>query len=390
MNALERAATIATKCQQARRIGDRWQCLCPSHDDSTASLSIRASEDRVLMHCHAGCDTKNILAILGLNERDLFVTSVSNGHKPDVKPRIVARYRYVDSEGRLLFETVRHKPKDFRQRRPDPANPSQWIWKLDGITPVLYRLPEVLKAVQERQTVYVVEGEKDAEALTALGLIATCNPMGAGKWRDSYSEMLRGAQVVILPDNDKPGKDHAAQVAASLHGKAASVKVVELSGLPPKGDVSDWLSAGGDRSQLEALVQATAVDLQDTRPVVQIGPDITRMVDEGEAALLTLPHGPVLFQRARRLSIIARGVKSPRWLHRPEDAPVIAAVQTAYLDELAARAARWEKYDKRARQWDVTSPPSRFVKTLQARPSWSFPVLGFPGETAKFLAVGPW
>jgi hypothetical protein len=120
------------------------------------------------------------------------------------------------------------------------------------------------------------------------------------------------------------------------------------------------------------------VDVQDTRPVIRIGPDITRMVDEGEAALLALPHGPVLFQRARRLSIIARGVKSPRWLHRPADAPVIVEAPAAYLDELATKAARWEKFDKRAKrgeEWVEVTPPARFVKTLQARPSWSFPLL---------------
>src|SRR6266851_874507 len=119
-------------------------------------------------------------------------------------------------------------------------------------------------------------------------------------------------------------------------------------------------------------------DLQDTRPVIRIGPDITRMVDEGQAALLALPDGPVLFQRARRLSIIARGVKPPRWLHRPADTPVIVEAQAPYLDELATKAARWEKFDKRAKrgeEWVEVTPPTRFVKTLQARPSWPFPLL---------------
>jgi putative DNA primase/helicase len=123
---------------------------------------------------------------------------------------------------------------------------------------------------------------------------------------------------------------------------------------------------------------APAADLQDTRPVIRLGPDITRMVDEGQAALLALPHGPVLFQRARRLSLIARGVKPPQWLHRPADAPVIIEAQAAYLDELATQAARWEKFDKRAKkgeEWIEVTPPSRFVQTLQARPSWPFPLL---------------
>jgi primase-polymerase (primpol)-like protein len=121
-----------------------------------------------------------------------------------------------------------------------------------------------------------------------------------------------------------------------------------------------------------------ADDLQDTRPVIRISPDITRMVDKGQAALLKLPHGPVLFQRARRLSIIARGMKPPRWLHRPADAPVIVEAPAAYLDELATKAARWEKFDKRAKrgeEWVEVTPPTRFVKTLQARPSWLFPLL---------------
>lgn len=118
--------------------------------------------------------------------------------------------------------------------------------------------------------------------------------------------------------------------------------------------------------------------LQDTRPVIRISPDITRMVDAGQAALLALPDGPVLFQRARRLSIIARGVTPPRWLHRPADAPVIIEAQAPYLEELATKAARWEKYDKRAKRgekWVEVPPPTRFVKTLQARPTWPFPLL---------------
>jgi hypothetical protein len=90
------------------------------------------------------------------------------------------------------------EPKSFRQLRPDPDKPGKWLWNLDGITPVLYRLPQVLAAVKSGQTIYIVEGEKDADNLHALGLTATCNAMGAGKWRDSYSEALRGASVVII------------------------------------------------------------------------------------------------------------------------------------------------------------------------------------------------
>src|SRR5262249_57365864 len=109
-----------------------------------------------------------------------------------------------------------------------------WLWNLKDIETVLYHLPQVVTAAQTGATVYVVEGEKDADNLLALGLVATCNPMGAGKWRDRYSEALRGAHVVILPDNDTPGQNHAAQVARSLQGKASRVTLIDLPGLPPK------------------------------------------------------------------------------------------------------------------------------------------------------------
>ncbi|WP_352429730.1 toprim domain-containing protein [Thermoflexus sp.] len=141
--------------------------------------------------------------------------------------------------------------KQFLQRRPDGKG--GWVWKLDGVPRVLYRLPAVVEAVRRGDTVFLVEGEKDADALASLGLTATTNPQGGGKWRDEYAEVLRGARVVILPDNDNTGKKHAEQVARSLHGKAAEVRVLELPGLPPKGDVSDWLAAGGTREELERL-----------------------------------------------------------------------------------------------------------------------------------------
>jgi putative DNA primase/helicase len=121
----------------------------------------------------------------------------------------------------------------------------------------LYRLPEVLQAVAAGTTIYVPEGERDVETLRSLGLIATCNPMGVGKWRATYSATLRGAHVAILPDNDPPGRQHAEQVAQALYGVAASLKVVALPGLPEKGDVSDWMHAGGTVDALHALITAT-------------------------------------------------------------------------------------------------------------------------------------
>ncbi|MDY6918453.1 MAG: AAA family ATPase [Chloroflexota bacterium] len=168
----------------------------------------------------------------------------------------MATYDYTDPEGELLYQVVRFQPKTFRQRRPDGNG--GWVWNLKGTKPVLYRLPEVLQAVADGQRVYICEGEKDVNGLWGLGLAATTNSGGAGKWRDSYSKALEGADVVIIPDNDGPGRDHATKVAASLHGIAKSIKVL---GFPDRDgchvkDVSDWLQAGGTASELDGLVAA--------------------------------------------------------------------------------------------------------------------------------------
>jgi len=130
----------------------------------------------------------------------------SNGaNPPAARRKITATYSYTDEAGKLLFQCVRVEPKDFRQRRPDDAG--GWIWNIQGITRVLYRLPDVLKT----ETICVTEGEKDADNLRALGFTATTNPLGAGKWRDEHSETLRGKTVLIfgdVGDPDQKGERH--------------------------------------------------------------------------------------------------------------------------------------------------------------------------------------
>ena len=185
------------------------------------------------------------MRVLGLEVPDLFPQKASPKRKP------VAIYRYTDEQGRLLFDIVRYEPKDFRVRRPDGNG--GYIYNANGVRRVLYRLPEVLEAASKGEIVFVVEGEKDADALTDQGLVATTNPHGAGKWREEYSESLRGARVVILPDKDYAGRRHAEQVARSLWGKAGSIKILELPGDGIK-DVSDWIKAGGTKENLLELV----------------------------------------------------------------------------------------------------------------------------------------
>jgi hypothetical protein len=158
-----------------------------------------------------------------------------------VSAAIVATYDYVDEAGALLFQVCRKANKDFPQRRPNGNG--GWIWNLDSTRRVLYRLPAVIAAVAHGRTVYVDEGEKDVAACEAAGLVATCNPGGAGEWRDEYAEALRGAVVVVVADRDEPGRNHARKVKASLEGVAASVVVVEAA---TGKDAHDHFAAGLD------------------------------------------------------------------------------------------------------------------------------------------------
>jgi putative DNA primase/helicase len=233
----------------AHRTPSGWQARCPAHEDRRASLSIGEGEDgRLLLHCHAGCAFDDIMTAAGIER------AKPNGHdQGQQKARIVATYCYHDAAGKLVYQVVREEPKAFLQRRPNGGD--DWIWNLKGVERVPYRLPALLKASEA----IVCEGEKDCDNLARLGFAATTNPgsgEGGRKWPASFAQWFVGRHVRILPDNDAPGHKHAAAVAGKLADAAASIKVVALPGLPPKGDVSDWLAAGGDVDQLRALIEA--------------------------------------------------------------------------------------------------------------------------------------
>lgn len=223
----------------------RWMALCPAHSDHEPSLSISEADGRTLLRCFAGCETQAVVSSLGLAMADLFI-----GERRSVPPTSDQVYDYRDEHGTLLFQVVRRVPKSFCQRRP--SRQDGWISNLEGVRRVLYRLPELL-AADPGELVFVVEGEKDADRLSELGLVVTTNPGGAGKWRKQYSESLQGRRVVAIPDNDDPGRKHARQVVDSLIGVAASVKILDLPSLPEKGDVSDYLDAGHTKEDLLGL-----------------------------------------------------------------------------------------------------------------------------------------
>lgn len=213
--------------------------------------------------------------------RDKFETEIEEQPGQSAGGRIAATYDYLDEHGALLFQVVRFEPKDFRQRRPGPGG--QWIRNIKGVRPVLYRLPELITAPPGSR-VYIAEGEKDVDNLRHVGVIATTSPGGAAKpggrskWRAEYARHLAGFDVVILPDNDDAGRAHAEAIASSIAGVAASVRILQLSELPMKGDISDWIAAGGTRDQLEELAAGAAPFALPNIAAVPAAPD--RSVDD--------------------------------------------------------------------------------------------------------------
>jgi hypothetical protein len=252
---------VLNRFEGLRKLADRrWMALCPCHQDRRPSLSIGIGVKGVVLKCFAGCLVSDVLQTVGLEMKDLFLSpgSASGARLPEhdgISPDVVATFGYRDESGRLLYEVLRRSGKRFSQRRPDPLRPGKWIWDLKNVRRVLYGLPELLAA--DSGTVYVAEGEKDVHTLRNNGFLATTNSGGAAAsslWKDKrFAAPLRGRNIVILPDNDRPGREHAVAVAEGLRSVAASVRLLELPGLPEKGDVTDWFAQGGSEDELRRL-----------------------------------------------------------------------------------------------------------------------------------------
>lgn len=268
--------------------GGQWLVKCPAHDDRQASLAVRDGDKGIVIRCHAGCSTDSILAAMRLRAADLFVD------KPTSRRREVASYDYADEAGVLLYQAVRFEPKTFSQRRPDGSG--GWHWNMKDVRRVVYRLREI----QGREAVVIVEGEKDVNALWARGIPATCNVAGAGKWRDEYAQNLVAAgvqRVVVIPDNDGPGRQHAADVAACCVAAGLSVKVLALPDTPEKGDVSDYL-ARHTKEELVALLKAAPAFNPAAAPI--------------NGASIQAPYGPIVI----RVSDVQSERVSWLWLRR--------------------------------------------------------------------------
>ena len=239
---LENWSLFCSKLENVKQTSNGIEALCPAHDDKKASLTASRNGEKILFKCQAGCVNNEILQTINMEWNQFFVHS-DNSKTP--KKKEVCRYRYKNKDSKHAFDVVRFEPKDFRPHRPDGK------WTLEGVERVPYRLPELLQGVKESKPILLLEGEKDVDSAMAMGLIATTFVGGAGKWRDEYSEYFRGAEVVLIPDNDDPGLKGMTEIATKLHGIASKIRMLELPGLGPRQqkhgkDFSDWIELEGN------------------------------------------------------------------------------------------------------------------------------------------------
>lgn len=256
---------VLDRLDAVRRTSAGWQARCPCrNDDANPSLSVAEGDNgKVMMFCHRGagaCSFEEICKSIDISPVELM------GDKKDDKPKgitFVKAYDYLDADGNLLFQKVRYideetGKKTFRQRKPAPNG--NWVYSLGDTPKVLYNLPSVLKAKDEGYAIWLVEGEKDADTLTEMGIVATTMPGGAGKWLDIHTDALRGAFVEIIADNDKPGMEHALLVKNALEDSGCTVHVWKSA---VAKDISDHLCIDGQGIDTLEEVNFNEIDTQD-------------------------------------------------------------------------------------------------------------------------------
>src|SRR5215211_5655939 len=262
--------------------GDEIRARCPAHNGTSEdSLSIREAENGdVLLHCHAECENEDIVEALDLELADLFSKN-GKASKPltkeaqpaevrtvDELPGVIGDYFTFEDEEGKLFYIQQHKGAFYRVVGEDEDGDPFLITGLGGVEPVLFELPGLIQAVEAVVTIYHLEGCKDVvNAKERLGISATTSG-GAKTWKGEFAEHYRGAkEVVILPDNDEEGAAYAQKVAQDLLGVAETIKIVDLPGLPEKGDLTDWLDAGHTAEEFfEVVATSPAMDASYTWP----------------------------------------------------------------------------------------------------------------------------
>lgn len=251
---------LLTHFEVSRKLSNTsYQCKCPSHSDGKASLTISEEKGTILIHCHAGCDTEDILAAVGLTFQDLGSYQAPKWQERlefGQGKRIEAVYDYKSAEGNYLYSKIRFEGKEIRYVTVDRNNDTYQYCKTKNIA-TLYRLPDVVKAIQSGYPVYIVEGEKDVDTLRKLGYVAT-TAGGVNDWKKEFATYFTGAKVIILPDNDEPGLKLKDQIIRDLKHYAHSIRWT-ITSTADKGDVTDYLQKEGhSKDELQQLIKGAS------------------------------------------------------------------------------------------------------------------------------------
>jgi 5S rRNA maturation endonuclease (ribonuclease M5) len=392
-------AYYRARVPSVRQEGPEWRGPCPVHQGDDDNFAV--NPETGLAYCHSQCSRGwNIVQLeqelsgrAWKDCRQEVLALVGRPAKGPTQLREVATYDYTNAKGEFLFQVVRYEPKTFRQRRrvvkvDGTSAGIAWEYNIKGITRVLYRLPRVAAA----ERVLIVEGEKDVHSLETLGFVATCNPGGAcshpGKWLKNYTESLDGKRVVLIPDNDPPGKKHADVITQAIRHRVAELRIVSV---PAGKDVSDWIASGATRETIEqAIAQAPVIGGHEATspadaspgglnspetpfapsklPQVQTNDRPFRVVcQESFDALAASNSPPYLFVRACRIATIESSELGRPFIAEFDDTKLRHHLaQAADFYELSARGIRKE-----------IPPPLDIARNIQSRnPStWGFPVL---------------
>lgn len=236
--------------------GDYGTFPTPGHGPKDRGMSVKddpAAPDGVLINSFNGGDplaVKDQCRALGI-----LPSRSADESRTQSAWRVTGTYEYTDADGAVIYRTKRQeKPGERKKFVAEHQRGKEWVFGIKGIPRVLYRLPDIL-ASEPAQPVYLVEGERKADKLASWGFVATAVAFGANGWQRGYAAALAGRTVIILPDNDEVGREFADKARRDIEAAGASVRIMELPGLPPKGDIMDW---SGTADEFRAMSQASA------------------------------------------------------------------------------------------------------------------------------------
>lgn len=258
------------------RYGNKVQCFCPAHRDKQASLTVTKGKKCTLFHCHAGCTLEDILSAAGLEKKDTFYdteTQRSNWRayvESREKRRIEAVYNYVSYNGQYAFTKIRLEGKKLLY---GILKNERFSYGLPRNTPrkslkAIYGSVQALnKAISESKPIFIVEGEKDVDTLMKQGYIAFTYG-GVNDWQADFVELVEGADVVILADNDEPGKAVANTILRDIQSVVKSAKIIIPMPDIPKADISDYFQAGRTKQEFEQMINTVTENRMgcDTEP----------------------------------------------------------------------------------------------------------------------------